>query len=70
MPAPPSPPSPAPLACRFDRGFISPYFVTSPKDQKAEFENPLILLVEKKVSSLQQMLPLLEQVGDAPPDYN
>ena len=55
---------------KFDRGFISPYFVTSPKDQKAEFENPLILLVEKKVSSLQQMLPLLEQVGDAPPDYN
>merc|ERR1712087_1086520 len=34
---------------------------TSPKTQKAEFENPLILLVEKKVSSLQAMLPLLEQ---------
>jgi len=47
---------------KFDRGFISPYFITSPKTQKAEFENPLILFVEKKVSSLQSMLPLLEQV--------
>merc|ERR1719472_704252 len=47
---------------KFDRGFISPYFITQPKTQKAEFENPLILLVEKKVSSLQSMLPLLEQV--------
>merc|ERR1719235_1812470 len=47
---------------KFDRGYISPYFITSPKNQKAEFENPLILLVEKKVSSLQSMLPLLEQV--------
>jgi len=47
---------------KFDRGFISPYFITSPKTQKTEFENPLILLVEKKVSSLQSMLPLLEQV--------
>merc|ERR1719310_777910 len=47
---------------KFDRGYISPYFITSPKTQKAEFENPLVLLVEKKVSSLQAMLPLLEQV--------
>ena len=47
---------------KFDRGYISPYFVTSPKNMKCEFENPLILLVEKKVSSLQSMLPLLEQV--------
>ena len=34
---------------KFDRGYISPYFVTSPKNMKCEFENPLILLVEKKV---------------------
>jgi len=47
---------------KFDRGYISPYFVTSPKTQKVEFENPLILLVEKKVSTLQSMLPLLEKV--------
>ena len=48
---------------KFDRGYISPYFINSPKTQKVEFENPLVLLVEKKVSSLQSMLPLLEQVG-------
>merc|ERR1719149_427676 len=47
---------------KFDRGFISPYFSTNPKTQKAEFENPYILLVEKKVSTLQTLLPLLEQV--------
>merc|ERR1719440_2483603 len=47
---------------KFDRGYISPYFITSPKTQKCEFENPLVLLVEKKVSSLQSMLPLLEQI--------
>merc|ERR1719198_2915496 len=47
---------------KFERGYISPYFITSPKNQKAEFENPLIMLVEKKVSLLQSMLPLLEQV--------
>ncbi len=47
---------------RFDRGFISPYFITNPKTQVCELENPLILLVEKKVSNLQQLVPLLESV--------
>merc|ERR1712054_385142 len=47
---------------KFDRGFISPYFITNAKSQKAEFEHPYILLVEKKISSLQSMLPLLEHV--------
>eukprot|EP00518_Triparma_eleuthera_P002600 CAMPEP_0182453192 /NCGR_PEP_ID=MMETSP1319-20130603/358_1 /TAXON_ID=172717 /ORGANISM="Bolidomonas pacifica, Strain RCC208" /LENGTH=555 /DNA_ID=CAMNT_0024651091 /DNA_START=570 /DNA_END=2233 /DNA_ORIENTATION=- len=47
---------------KFDRGFISPYFITDPKTQTVEMENPLILLVEKKVSSLQQIVPLLESV--------
>merc|ERR1712232_1100343 len=47
---------------KFDRGFISPYFITDPKTQTVELENPLILLVEKKVSSLQQLVPLLESV--------
>jgi len=47
---------------KFDRGFISPYFITNPKNQVCEMENPLILLVEKKVSSLQQLVPLLEYV--------
>lgn len=47
---------------KFDRGYISPYFVTDNKTQTADFEDPLILLVEKKVSSLQSMIKLLEQV--------
>jgi len=45
---------------RFDRGFISPYFVTDVKTQKVEFEKPLILLSEKKISLLQDVLPSLE----------
>ena len=47
---------------KFDRGYISPYFITDAKTQVCEMENPLILLVEKKVSSLQQLVPLLESV--------
>mmetsp|Transcript_15588 Transcript_15588/g.20310 ORF Transcript_15588/g.20310 Transcript_15588/m.20310 type:complete len:578 (-) Transcript_15588:208-1941(-) len=47
---------------KFDRGFISPYFITDAKTQTCELENPLILLVEKKVSNLQQLVPLLESV--------
>jgi chaperonin GroEL len=47
---------------RFERGFISPYFITNPKTQVCELENPQILLVEKKVSNLQQLVPLLESV--------
>merc|ERR1719395_156305 len=45
---------------RFDRGYISPYFMTDNKAQICEFEKPLILLVEKKVSSLQSIVSLLE----------
>merc|ERR1719512_487416 len=47
---------------KFDRGYISPYFITNAKTQEVELENPLILLVEKKVSNIQQILPLLESV--------
>lgn len=47
---------------KFDRGYISPYFITNPKNQTVELENPMILLVEKKVSSLQQLVPLLESI--------
>jgi len=47
---------------RFDRGYISPYFVTEAKTQTVVFENPYILLVEKKVSSLQAIVPVLEAV--------
>jgi len=47
---------------RFDRGYISPYFVTDNKNQTCEFENPLILLSEKKISSIQSIIPILEHV--------
>ena len=45
---------------KFDRGFISPYFVTDAKTQKVELENPLILLTEKKISTVQSILAHLE----------
>jgi len=47
---------------KFERGFISPYFITDAKTQKCVLEDPHILLVEKKVSSLQQLVPVLESV--------
>lgn len=50
---------------RFDRGYISPYFITDVKTQKAEFEKPLILLSEKKISLLQDILPSLEAAAQA-----
>jgi len=48
---------------KLDRGFISPYFITNNKTQKVEMEDPLILLYEKKISSVQSILPVLEQVA-------
>ena len=48
---------------RFDRGYISPYFVTNGKTQKVEFENAYILLADKKLSSLQSILHILEFVA-------
>jgi len=48
---------------KLDRGFISPYFITNVKAQKVELENPLVLLYEKKISSVQAILPVLEQVA-------
>jgi chaperonin GroEL len=50
---------------RFDRGFISPYFITDVKGQKVEFEKPYILLSEKKISLLQDILPTLEAAAQA-----
>jgi chaperonin GroEL len=48
---------------QFDRGYLSPYFVTNAETMKTELENPVILLSEKKISSMRDMLPILEQVA-------
>jgi chaperonin GroEL len=48
---------------QFDKGYLSPYFVTDPESMEASFENALILIHEKKISSLKDMLPLLEKVA-------
>ncbi|AFX98647.1 TCP-1/cpn60 chaperonin family protein [Candidatus Endolissoclinum faulkneri L2] len=50
---------------QFDRGYLSPYFVTNPDKMVCELENPYILLHEKKLSNLQPMLPVLEKVVQA-----
>merc|ERR1719183_3316726 len=45
---------------KWDRGYISPYFITDPKQSKVEFANAAVLLVDKKITSVQQILPFLE----------
>lgn len=47
---------------KLDRGYISPYFITDAKAQKVELSKPLVLLYEKKISTVQSILPILEQV--------
>lgn len=48
---------------QFDRGYLSPYFVTNAEKMEATFENAYILIVEKKISSMKSLLPILEQVA-------
>lgn len=50
---------------QFDRGYLSPYFVTNPEKMETEFESPYILLYDKKISSLKELLPVLEPVAQS-----
>merc|ERR1719502_2129380 len=50
---------------KLDRGYISPYFITNNKLMQVELENPLVLLFDKKISTVQAILPVLEQVSKA-----
>ena len=50
---------------QFDRGYLSPYLINNQANQTAELENPYILLYDKKVSNVREMLPLLEGIAKA-----
>ena len=47
---------------QFDKGYVSPYFITNPERMESELDNPFILLTDSKISSIQELLPLLEQL--------
>ncbi|MDG1160149.1 MAG: chaperonin GroEL [Flavobacteriales bacterium] len=48
---------------QFDRGYLSPYFVTNPEKMEAELENPYILIFDKKISNMKELLPVLEKTA-------
>ncbi|MFZ7224105.1 chaperonin GroEL [Avibacterium avium] len=48
---------------QFDRGYLSPYFINKPESATVEFDNPFILLVDKKISNIRELLPVLEAVA-------
>jgi chaperonin GroEL len=50
---------------QFDRGYLSPYFINDPQNQTAELEKPYILLVDKKLSNIRELLPILEGIAQA-----
>jgi chaperonin GroEL len=50
---------------QFDKGYVSPYLITNPDSMKAEYENPHILLSDKKIASVQDILPLLQKLAQA-----
>ncbi|MCX6163544.1 MAG: chaperonin GroEL, partial [Ignavibacteriae bacterium] len=50
---------------QFDRGYLSPYFVTNPDSMETELEDPYILINEKKISSMKDLLPILEKIAQA-----
>src|ERR1700721_2636333 len=52
---------------QFDRGYLSPYFINNQQSQSAELDKPLILLVDKKISNIRELLPLLEALANVGP---
>jgi chaperonin GroEL len=50
---------------QFDRGFLSPYFITNPEKMEAELEDPLVLICDRKITFLKDLIPLLEQIAKA-----
>ncbi len=50
------------VGMQFDRGYLSPYFVTNPEKMEVEYDNPFILIYDKKISAMQELLPVLEKV--------
>ena len=52
---------------QFDKGYISPYFITDPGSMEANLENALVLLYEKKISNIRDLVPLLGKVGSNEP---
>jgi chaperonin GroEL len=48
---------------QFDRGYVSPYFITNPDKMEVQFENPYILIHDKKISGMKDLLPILEQIA-------
>lgn len=52
---------------QFDKGYLSPYFITNPEKMSAELDNPLIFVTDKKISSIKELVPLLEKVMEKGP---
>ncbi len=53
------------IGMQFDRGYLSPYFVTDAENMTAEYENPLLLIYDKKISNMQEIVPVLEKAVQA-----
>jgi chaperonin GroEL len=49
------------IGMQFDRGYLSPYFITDAEKMEAEYENPYLLITDKKISNMQDLVPVLEK---------